>query len=266
MKYKIQKGDTLIGLSKKHNLSLGDVLRANPGVDARGLQVGQMVNLPVAGSAAPAKPVAAAPVKPIKQIPLVKAPPADSRPVEPFTFDEFASMLAQIEGQYKLPAGLLAAMAFVESSGNPFAKNKGAKGMFQFTPVFLKDKKVKRLGTNIEDLARAPRAVAAYLAHSHNRLEDEPAVAYYRGHGWNRVWEVTAMSYTTGLTGVLRWLKSGAPSTPTGSIGEHSLSYPRKIAEIMQAGSPIELLRPGWARAFQPSEPILSPLPPEPFQ
>lgn len=42
----VKAGDTLSGISVSHDVSLSALLSANPGVNARGLQVGQKINLP----------------------------------------------------------------------------------------------------------------------------------------------------------------------------------------------------------------------------
>ena len=44
--YTVQPGDTFTGIAQDHGLKLQDVVAANPGVDARRLQVGQKINLP----------------------------------------------------------------------------------------------------------------------------------------------------------------------------------------------------------------------------
>jgi len=245
MKYKIRRGDTLIGLAKKHHIDLGKLMRANPGVDARNLQLGQEVELPgvVLSQEQQVKPPA--------------LPKTDNRPIEPVTFAEFSKVLSDVEAEFSMPAGLLASLAFVESSGNPFAgSNKGAKGLFQFTPVFLQDKKVKGTVSGAGDLARAPRAVAVYITHAYNRLLQEPGELRekYTGAGWSRDWELALIAYIAGLTGTLRWLRAGAPPEGLGGVKKNSLEYPVKIATIASrhGKNAVNLLQPGWTKAFRP--------------
>ncbi|WP_114908195.1 LysM peptidoglycan-binding domain-containing protein [Ornithinimicrobium murale] len=46
----VRSGDTLSGISARHDISLSALLNANPGVNARGLQVGQKVSLPASAT------------------------------------------------------------------------------------------------------------------------------------------------------------------------------------------------------------------------
>ncbi|WP_109472978.1 lytic transglycosylase [Ornithinimicrobium cavernae] len=46
----VRSGDTLSHISARHDVSLSALLNANPGVDARGLHVGQKINLPAAAT------------------------------------------------------------------------------------------------------------------------------------------------------------------------------------------------------------------------
>ena len=249
MKYKIKKGDTLIGLAKKHNLDLGEVMRANPGLDARSLQIGQEVELP--GVFVPQE----------KKEEKVKV---DNRPIEPVTFEKFVEILSSTEEEFGLPAGTLAALSFTESSGNPFAaSDKSAKGLFQFTPIFIKEDEDKGPG-DTGSFERAPRAVAAFLVHARNRMlrpersgegaPVRPNIDNYIGAGWDKAWELAFISYTAGLTAALRWLNAGAPPEGLGNLRTNSISFPIKISKlIMQHGaSSHKLLEPGWRRAFKP--------------
>ena len=49
--YAIAKGDTLGSIARKNGLSLKTLMEANPGVDARKLQIGQKVQIPAASAA-----------------------------------------------------------------------------------------------------------------------------------------------------------------------------------------------------------------------
>lgn len=55
--YVIKAGDTLFNLAKQHNMSVGEILSVNPGVDSNNLKVGQTIYIPAN------KPVAVANVK-----------------------------------------------------------------------------------------------------------------------------------------------------------------------------------------------------------
>lgn len=46
MTYKVQAGDTLSAIAKKHGVSLKALTEANPGVDSRRLKIGQTINIP----------------------------------------------------------------------------------------------------------------------------------------------------------------------------------------------------------------------------
>lgn len=46
----VRSGDTLSGIALRHDISLSALLNANPGVNARGLQVGQKVSLPASAT------------------------------------------------------------------------------------------------------------------------------------------------------------------------------------------------------------------------
>ncbi|WP_256839991.1 lytic transglycosylase [Ornithinimicrobium faecis] len=46
----VRSGDTLSGIALRHDVSLSALLNANPGVNARGLQVGQKVSLPASAT------------------------------------------------------------------------------------------------------------------------------------------------------------------------------------------------------------------------
>jgi murein DD-endopeptidase MepM/ murein hydrolase activator NlpD len=43
--YTVSRGDSLWGISRKHNISVEDLERANPGVDPKRLQIGQQLNM-----------------------------------------------------------------------------------------------------------------------------------------------------------------------------------------------------------------------------
>lgn len=46
----VRSGDTLSGIAVRHDISLSALLNANPGINARGLQVGQKVSLPASAT------------------------------------------------------------------------------------------------------------------------------------------------------------------------------------------------------------------------
>lgn len=81
-----------------------------------------------------------------------------------------------LEKQYGLPTGLLAAVAKVESGGNPNAVSpKGAQGMFQIMPATAKE-----LGVNALDPTQAANGAARYLAQNLKRFgSPELALAAY---------------------------------------------------------------------------------------
>lgn len=243
MEYEIKKGDTLIGIAIKNKINIGDIVRANPGLDPRNIPVGTKIKVPKKSIAPQIQEQVAVKKNETKKV-------VDNRPTEPMPFDEFAALLETIELDFSLPAGILGAIGFVESSGNPFAKNTktGAKGIFQFMDSFVEEE-----GVESSDLARAPRAVAAFLSHSYNRINAEPNVAKYPFNGWNREWELVLMSYYAGLTNVLRWMKAGFPPEGKGTLKQASIEYPKKVAAIMQTWgtNSAEMLRPGWTKAFK---------------
>jgi LysM repeat protein len=49
----VVQGDTFYGLAQRYGVTSGDIARANPGVDATRLQVGQKLTIPAASTAAP---------------------------------------------------------------------------------------------------------------------------------------------------------------------------------------------------------------------
>ncbi|MBR9988693.1 MAG: LysM peptidoglycan-binding domain-containing protein, partial [Gemmatimonadetes bacterium] len=60
--HRIQSGETLSHLARRYGITVGDIERANPGLNARRIQVGQVVRIPTAGgtsAATPATPQAA---------------------------------------------------------------------------------------------------------------------------------------------------------------------------------------------------------------
>lgn len=60
--YTVQKGDTLIGIAVKYNVSLEAIEAANPGIDPGNLQVGQTVFVPPPEGSAPSAAVAPTPL------------------------------------------------------------------------------------------------------------------------------------------------------------------------------------------------------------
>ncbi|KAI3394136.1 hypothetical protein diail_3189 [Diaporthe ilicicola] len=50
MSYTVKKGDTLFSIAQSHGISLEKLEAANPGVDAKNLQIGQVLHLPSSGS------------------------------------------------------------------------------------------------------------------------------------------------------------------------------------------------------------------------
>lgn len=51
--YEVQSGDTLLAIALEFDVSVADILAANPGLDAGSLQIGQEIIIPAAGSAPP---------------------------------------------------------------------------------------------------------------------------------------------------------------------------------------------------------------------
>lgn len=45
-RYRVKKGDTLIGIAAKYGVTLKALLKANPGVEPRALKVGQIIIIP----------------------------------------------------------------------------------------------------------------------------------------------------------------------------------------------------------------------------
>lgn len=50
MSYTVKAGDTLFAIAQSHGISLEKLQAANPGVDAKNLQVGQVLKLPSSGT------------------------------------------------------------------------------------------------------------------------------------------------------------------------------------------------------------------------
>ncbi|MGG1151568.1 phage tail tip lysozyme [Bacillus wiedmannii] len=48
-KHKVQQGETFSRLAEKYHVDVDEIIKANPGIDPRNLQVGQVVNIPNAG-------------------------------------------------------------------------------------------------------------------------------------------------------------------------------------------------------------------------
>ena len=274
MNYTVKAGDNLGSIAQRYNTTVAAIKEKNPHLTAA-LPIGTQLQMPTislfkakeVGKTAPlsmpsskptAKPVATglpavAPIAPPDQAVEPKAAESYSEESIPTaatmpSFEDFVSDLEMIEDKFGLPSNLLAVLAFLESSGNPAAQGSGeagAKGMFQATPIFLKDRKVK----NPYDLVRIPRAVAAYLVHAKNVFAQSPNRDNFTGFGWDKEWELAMMAYHAGVQGVLRWLKAGAPQDGKHpNVGGKTLTYAEKAADLMLANTTAQIIEPAWRR------------------
>ncbi|AIF44924.1 N-acetylmuramoyl-L-alanine amidase [Virgibacillus sp. SK37] len=64
--YKIKKGDTFWGISRKYNISVNDIKKYNPNVNPNSLQIGQVIKLKSSNSTSKQKPQP----KPVSKYPL----------------------------------------------------------------------------------------------------------------------------------------------------------------------------------------------------
>ena len=271
MNYTVKQNDTLSQIADANNTTVKTILDINPGLTEK-LRLGQTIKLPVLlfkkpksepvkptkPQTQPAKPAQTRQVeketveKPIEDKQnVVRTRPTEERKPVPNTmptFEDFAKDLELIEEQYDLPSGLLSALAYLESRGNPGIEGSadaGAKGMFQATPIFLEHAKI----SNPYDLERIPRAAAAYLKHAKNTLAKSKFINNFEGFGWDKDWELAMMAYHAGTQGVLNWLKANAPLDGNHkNVGDKTLLYAERTADLMLSGASPQLIEPGWRK------------------
>ena len=273
MKYTVKPNDTLGQIAEDNNTTVKILKDINMGL-TENIKPGQEIRLPFALFRPKVAPLPKAepmnierPVTKVPPAPAAKKAPAlvpdrtetplkseeatEERPptkAEMPAFEDFVADLNLIEEKNGLPENLLAVLAFLESSGNPAATGSGeagAKGMFQATPIFLQNAKLK----NPYDLVRIPRAAAAYLAHAKNSLSRAKNIDAFEGFGWDKEWELAMMAYHAGVQGVLNWLNAGAPLDGNHkNVGRKTLTYAEKVADHMLNGANAQLIEPAWRR------------------
>ena len=125
---------------------------------------------------------------------------------------------AQLESQAGLPRGLLAAVEWQESRGNPNAKSPvGASGAFQFMPATAKDFGL----SNPTDIAASAAAAAKYLGNMNKKFGSvELALAGYNAgpgnvqkHGNTIPPFKETQNYVTNIMKNLRSSANGTPQT-----------------------------------------------------
>ena len=63
VKHLVVKGETLTSIAKHYNVPLTELQKANKGLEARKMQIGQMLNIPTAGTPATPAPETPAPTE-----------------------------------------------------------------------------------------------------------------------------------------------------------------------------------------------------------
>ena len=133
--YKVQKGDSLYGISKTLGVSVEELAKINSIKDPSKIRAGQMLNW---------------------------------KTQKMSSIDEFS----YIEDEAELPRGTLYALMMAESSGNPFAKSKkGAEGAFQLMPDTAEDRNANPY--NLHESAKAAAKELKYQLASHKRQTDK---------------------------------------------------------------------------------------------
>jgi hypothetical protein len=217
--YEIGAGDNLWDVAQKFDgVSVEDIKKANPGIDPKTLQLGQIIIIPE-GS-----------VKP-KEIESEKPDDLQAITTQPGAIQTLHQLeraiqdAAQAEG---IPSEILRGVVAAESSGNPQAaansKNPqgGALGLTQLSPYARSVMGV----SDPYDIKQNLAGGARWLKTSYNEAKRLRGI---EGATSTDLWSYALMIYHAGQPAVQKWVSAGKPSNGHGQVGLKTIQYPRTV-------------------------------------
>lgn len=185
-----------------------DILKANPGLQASKMQIGQKIKIPDP-----------------KRAPLVDYPQyvnegaeIDERSLSPRELELIINVVAET---HNIPPDIFRGFVAVESKGDPEAlSSAGARGMTQLMP-----QTISRMGLHeesVNDLYRNLQGGAIWLNNAKEELQP------YLPAGRDP-WKYALMAYHAGAPAVVAWIKAGEPAAGLGNVGKYTLEYPNAV-------------------------------------
>lgn len=182
--YTIKKGDTLYEISRKHNVALALLLRANPYIDVFNLQIGDTICIPTIPQMPPAENVggslmppagnmSGSPMPPVGNMSGSLVPPMENMGASPMPSSENQGVMQMLPPENDNDGVMQEGEELRQNTGGEKAENDIAAGRWE--------KYVVQPGDTLEDVMRGMNGDAEkfFEKNSPAGIYMLPGVAYY---------------------------------------------------------------------------------------